>query len=249
MESLTGFIIYALLFRLFIIAAGVVAIVLGYKLFVQGIVDNEKSCVRAQACSIGLTLYNAAPGSVFALFGAFVIIVMLIQGNPELLVEEVGKGSASSYEPSGMRIQLKGGQGDEEGNETHISETNNSFQQVFNRGKQQHRFKNSAEAENLYYQALSISQVSLYQAAKVFNELAWMYRGQGRIDEAIAMARVATSSDDMNPAYFDTLALALLDKGEPELALKAAEASVAIDPDNEDHNETLRQVRSALRFE
>lgn len=243
-----GFIIYALLFRLFVITAGVVAIVLGYKLFVQGVIDKDKSCVTAQACSVGLTLYNAAPGSVFALFGAFIIIVMLIQGNPELLVEGMEGMEMPSYQSSGGRIQMKGGQGDKNSSTNNTSELHRSFQQAINRGKQLQQFRDSEGAEKQYFQALSLSEVSLYQAANVFNELAWMYREQGRIDEAIVLARLATIFDGNNPAYFDTLALILLDMGDLQAAKEAADAAVALDPNNKDHINTLNQVRSALEM-
>ncbi len=68
----TGFLIYAELFRLAVIAAGMVAVVLGYKLFVRGVTGSEGgSNVGAEAGPIKLTLANAGPGLGFALFGAF----------------------------------------------------------------------------------------------------------------------------------------------------------------------------------
>ena len=123
MSITTSFLFYASLFRLAVIAAGTIAIYLGYKLFLRGAcADNTGGGgTEAQARGGGfeLTLKNAAPGSVFAFFGAIVIAVMLVQGSPELVVEELApvikretiKEAAKRVE-SRRRIALKG-RGDE----------------------------------------------------------------------------------------------------------------------------------------
>ena len=90
MDIATGFLIYASLFRLAVIAAGVVCVVLGYRLFVRGVMPEGRTDAEVAAGDIRLSLKNAAPGTIFALFGASTIMVMLIQGSPELLMEDIG---------------------------------------------------------------------------------------------------------------------------------------------------------------
>ena len=87
MDLTAEFLIYATLFRLAIIGAGVFAIVLGYKLFVRGVMPEGRTEGELDAGQIRLTVKNAAPGTCFALFGAAMVSVMLIQGNPELLFD------------------------------------------------------------------------------------------------------------------------------------------------------------------
>ncbi len=102
MDLPAEFLIYATLFRLAIIGAGVFAIVLGYKLFVRGVMPESRTDSEFQAGEIRLTVKNAAPGTCFALFGAVMVSVMLIQGNPELLLDR------KTSDGSDQRITLRG---------------------------------------------------------------------------------------------------------------------------------------------
>ena len=80
MDLTAEFLIYATLFRLAIIGVGVFAIVLGYKLFVRGVMPEGRTEGELDAGEIRLTVKNAAPGTCFALFGAAMVSVMLISG-------------------------------------------------------------------------------------------------------------------------------------------------------------------------
>jgi hypothetical protein len=82
-------ILYAALFRLAIIAAGISCVTMGYRLFVLGVMPKDGSQIDASTGEIRLSLKNAAPGTCFAAFGVFMIIVMLVQGIPEMKVIEV----------------------------------------------------------------------------------------------------------------------------------------------------------------
>lgn len=84
MDATTAFLIYASLFRLAVIAAGVISIILGFRLFVRGVMPEGATDAEAQAGDIKLTVKNAAPGTCFAMFGALIIVVMVWQGIPEL---------------------------------------------------------------------------------------------------------------------------------------------------------------------
>ena len=102
MDLTAEFLIYATLFRLAIIGAGVFAIVLGYKLFVRGVMPEGRTEGELDAGEIRLTVKNAAPGTCFALFGAAMVSVMLIQGNPELLFDRTASDGAAEH------IRLRG---------------------------------------------------------------------------------------------------------------------------------------------
>jgi tetratricopeptide (TPR) repeat protein len=242
MDPIPIFIIYALMFHLAVIAAGIVAIVLGYKLFAYGVRHRGATSVDVQAGQVKLTLDNAGPGTIFALFGASIIVFMLFQGSPELIREDIPhlRSSPSVDTQQKMtRTQLKG-KGDNE-----PSEALQHFEQAFMQGVQQQQAGNAEAAIEAYNKALSDSEVPLSKAAAVFNQLAWIYNEQNRIDEALALARVATTVYGNNPAYFDTLALILLGRGEHKAAEQAAKTAVDLDPTNQDHQETLQRVREA----
>lgn len=247
----TGFLIYAELFRLAVIAAGIVTIYLGYKLFVRGVTGSKGgSNVGAEAGPIKLTLANAGPGLGFALFGAFIMTVMLFQGSPQLalndikiLLKDAQQAGGSSAEVSIGSALLKGGD-----NAT-SSEGLQRFEQAYNEGVLKKRAKDVDGAITAYHKALSESEVPLGKAAAVLNELAWIYREQHRLDEALVLARIATTVDQKdaaaNAAALDTLALILLDKKEHKEAEQAAQKAVDLDPDKKDYKDTLQQVRAA----
>ncbi|RMD51773.1 MAG: hypothetical protein D6828_06730, partial [Nitrospirae bacterium] len=66
------FLLYVTVFRLAIIAAGVISIILGYRLFCRGVWPDRGSAqpteVEAEIAGSHFTLKNAAPGTCFALF-------------------------------------------------------------------------------------------------------------------------------------------------------------------------------------
>jgi hypothetical protein len=231
-----GFFIYAALFRLAVIATGVAAIVLGYKLFLRGVMGEGGTNVNAEAGPIKLTLHNAGPGGVFALFGAGIIIVMLSQGSPELLMREVKQLDASPQSKTG------GGQVTQEtlmksGNRNEVPQR---FEQILNEGKRLQQAGDIEAAITAYNKALSESE-----APFILNELAWIYREQQRLDEALVLARAATTIDQKDPKCFDTLALILLDRKEHKAAEQAAEKAVSLDPDKQDYKATLQTIRAA----
>jgi hypothetical protein len=74
MSMVTAFLIYAALFRLAIIAAGGLAIYLGYRLFLWAGTRSRRGDNQTEAGIKGgdfeLSVKNAAPGTVFAFFGS-----------------------------------------------------------------------------------------------------------------------------------------------------------------------------------
>src|SRR3954468_14142388 len=91
MSIIAAFLIYLTLFRLTMIDAGVVSLILGYRLLRQGMLPSEGSrqgmAVDATIPGARFTLKNATPGTCFALFGVLLISVMVVKGSPELALE------------------------------------------------------------------------------------------------------------------------------------------------------------------
>ena len=233
-----GFLVYAALFRLAIIATGVAAIVLGYKLFLRGVMGEGGTNVNAEAGQIKLTLDNAGPGGVFALFGAGIIIVMLSQGSPELLMRNVEQFNASQSKTGTGRLvtqemQMKSG---------NHNEVPQRFEQILNEGKRLQQAGDIEAAITAYNKALSESE-----APFILNELAWIYREQQRLDEALVLARAATTIDQKDPKCFDTLALILLDRKEHKAAEQAAEKAVSLALDKQDYEATLQKIHAAQK--
>ncbi len=91
-----AFLIYLTLFRLAIIAAVVISIVLGYQLFCRGVWPRHGgqhgTDVTVEVAESRFTLKNAAPGTCFALFGVIIVSIMLAQGGPKLVLETLQEG-------------------------------------------------------------------------------------------------------------------------------------------------------------
>jgi hypothetical protein len=77
------------------VTAGVVSIVLGYRLFVRGVFPSVgtagDSSVQVTVAGSGFTLKNAAPGTGFGVFGVILVTVMLVQASPQLDYETLQK--------------------------------------------------------------------------------------------------------------------------------------------------------------
>ena len=89
MDIETGYLLYAGLYRLAVIGAGVVSVVLGYRLFLKGIsgepsADGSGTSAEAKTGTFSLSVKNAAPGTCFALFGAALIVAMVVEAAPSL---------------------------------------------------------------------------------------------------------------------------------------------------------------------
>ena len=197
MDMITGFLIYTTCFRLSVIGAGLVCIILGYRLFLQGVMPQHSTDIEGQTGDIRLTVKNAAPGTCFALFGCAIMTVMLAQGMPELVIEELDKvGNVQAvHEGTVRRIQMKGG-----ADGTGVSEIN-AFHDLLNSGINLQKAGDDRGAIAAYGKALSIPEVPLIDAAKAFNQTAWLYLKQKRTDEALPLIRLAVQVDKENGMY------------------------------------------------
>lgn len=158
MSLSTGFLIYVTAFRLSIITAGVVSIVLGYRLFVKGIyaAGGPESSIDFKAAGSAFTLKNAAPGTCFGFFGAILITVMLIQGSPQFTYEAMQKAGAAEGAATTSKLELRGG------------ETPGAFASLIEKGLAYEIAGDSTRAMDTYKQALG-------GLATPMNQLAWLY--------------------------------------------------------------------------
>ena len=103
-----AFLIYAIAFRLAVMAVGGVTIVLGYKLFVRGVYGNSTD-IEGRLGEYGLTIKNAAPGTAFCAFGVILVATMVIAGSPsytrEKLVELAASGDAGTEPTSNDSVR------------------------------------------------------------------------------------------------------------------------------------------------
>lgn len=232
----TGFLVYTALFHLAVIGTGLVCIILGYRLFLRGVMpESSRSDVEGQAGNIRLTVKNAAPGTCFALFGCFTIGIMLIQGGPQLMIEDLPKVADAERvgEMPLKRLTMKGGL-DMAG----YSEEN-GFLSLLAPAMRLQQAGDDEAALAAYGKALAMPEVTLFEAAKAFNQVAWLYLKQRRTDEALPLARLAVQVDSKNGRYRDTLANVLYNKALYNEALDQARLAVDFMPGEAAHHHTL----------
>ncbi|MGR0481859.1 MAG: hypothetical protein ACTFAL_10790 [Candidatus Electronema sp. V4] len=90
MTASAGFLLYAALYRLTVLAVGALAIWLGFRLFSNASKNNGTADGSASAEGGGfkLAFTNLLPGTYFALFGTVIISVMLWKGEPPQLEQK-----------------------------------------------------------------------------------------------------------------------------------------------------------------
>ena len=98
MSGSTEFLLYVTVYRLSVLAIGALSIYLGFRLFVrppgQANSAGEASSAGVQAGEFKLRVTNFLPGIYFALFGTVLIGIMLWQGPPQLKTEDVHEKTA-----------------------------------------------------------------------------------------------------------------------------------------------------------
>lgn len=214
MDLAADFLAYAAAFRLAVIAAGVVAIVLGYKLFVKGVMPEGRTSASAGLGDVQLSVRNAAPGTCFALFGAAIIVFMLAQGGPELSLDTPSGPRLAPDQASGLR--LKGGE------EQAAGPTLESATRLLGEGRME-------EAMRAYSRTLAAPDLTASRAAAALEPMARIALSRGEDVRAETLARLAALFSGGDGAALDTLARALLSRGEAEQAVaharRAAEAA------------------------
>ena len=201
-EMMLASIIYLAVFRISIIFVGAMSIFLGYKLFVKGITSSGESDSGIEA-SIGGTqfnLTNAAPGTLFALFGIIVISTMIVDSPPEVSygnktqTNSVAVGNEVSQ--SSEEWAVRGGNSGEEGSTLDAA-------------------LNNKEDKKL---------------AVLLNNYAWKIYKEGDVDSAAIYARLAYSYDPEHANIIDTLAELLFEQSRFSEALEFKQKAANKDP-------------------
>lgn len=212
MEVVTVFTIYLILFRLAIIAAAVVSIILGYRLFCKGVWPDAGSgkgtSVDAKIAGSGFTLKNAAPGTCFAMFGVLIIAIMFARGGPELTLKSLE--DAAQGDVKIQQLKLRGGE-------------KSGLEAATLKGRYFEEKKDTKNAIFAYEEAVALM-------AEPMNQLAWLYQEQGKLEGALLLSRMATRLSQNNANYLDTLAEVLFKTGEREEAIDVMEKAARLNP-------------------
>lgn len=212
MEVVTVFTIYLILFRLAIIAAAVVSIILGYRLFCKGVWPDAGSgkgtSVDAKIAGSGFTLKNAAPGTCFAMFGVLIIAIMFARGGPELTLKSLE--DAAQGDVKIQQLKLRGGE-------------KSGLEAATLKGRYFEEKKDTKNAIFAYEEAVALM-------AEPMNQLAWLYQEQGKLEGALPLSRMATRLSQNNANYLDTLAEVLFQTGEREEAIDVMEKAARLNP-------------------
>ena len=195
MNFVSATLLYLLISRLAIVSAGIVSMVIGYQLFCRGIgaahQAKDGSNIDAALGSMKFSMKNTGPGTAFALFGAVLISVMLIQSSPAVAWESVRKlQSQPGEKPTTQTDQFQARGTDP----TSIGFLTNLGRELENRGK-------NVEAERAYSEAVAAM-------AEPMNDLAWIYLNSGRAKEARGLATIAVQLRPSEQRFLHTLAKA-----------------------------------------
>jgi hypothetical protein len=125
--TILGYFVYATLFKLAALAAGVMSIAFGYNLFIKGILASgtKGTTLKADAGDYRITLRNAAPGTFFALFGAVILAITVFKGQPEIVLRPIKNAVTESPNNSGDAIVMR---------DWKTSKMTSIFQQYFHEG-------------------------------------------------------------------------------------------------------------------
>lgn len=210
------FLIYATLFRLAMIAAGALSIALGYRLFRVGVFSDTgktgNTSIEASVVGQKLSLKNAAPGTGFGLFGVIILVVMLVEGAPELTVKSLGKVPPPDNEGT-TEVKVRGTG----------TQSGGKFEAYVNQGLEYDKNGDPTNAISSYENAFA-------SIATPMNQLAWNYLQQGKAQDAIPVARLAAQFCPRQAAFADTLAEALSKAGQQEEAVMWITKAAALDP-------------------
>lgn len=224
--SLTSqFLVYVTAFRLAIITAGMVSMILGYRLLIRGIYPDgaADSSIDFKAAGAGFTLKNVAPGSCFGIFGVTLIFAMLIQGNPQFTYETMQKTASAAPPAISTKLKMRG------------VETPDAFAVLAEKGMAYEQAGDPSHAAEAYQQALA-------GLAAPMNQLAWIYFQQSKAEQALPLARVAAQIDPENPVIMDTLAEVLAQHGDRAEAVQWMEKAALLDGRYRDKLNRMKQA-------
>lgn len=205
------FLVYAIAYRLAVLAAGTLFMYFGYRLFTQGIIASEGAEVGGEHNGSKLWIRNVAPGTFFALFGTMLIGIMVWQGNPEMVLDP-GDGSSA-------RTILRG--------PAQTSEDSADFDLQKALGGRHDADKQIA----VFADQLGNSAQTLADARDPLLGLASAYLNQGRADESIALVRLVYQYSGDDPQTLALMAHVEHARGDMKTAKQVAERLRAVHPD------------------
>jgi tetratricopeptide (TPR) repeat protein len=227
-------VIYLLTFRITVIVAGIISVVLGYRLFCRGVFPGfggkEATSVDAKIGEAHITLKNAAPGTCFALFGVIIISSMLITGGPEVSIkylDEAAQYEAKVEKATKDLVSLEMRGDEESGGLAAATKQGIFFEEQ----------KNISKAIDSYQRAISIM-------ATPMNNLAWLYLVQGEIEKALPLSKLAVDLSPDNANYHDTLAEVFFKSGKFAEALTSMEKAANL---HSKYKEKLERFRKAAQ--
>jgi hypothetical protein len=109
MTTLVVTVVYVLLWRLCVLACGLVAIFLGYRLFMSGFAAHEGS-LEAGVGGNSLKLGNVAPGTFFALFGAAIIATLVWTSPAEINIPKEASPVTAQVDVSRGGLTVRAGE-------------------------------------------------------------------------------------------------------------------------------------------
>ncbi len=193
LDTASYFLIYVIIFRLAIITAGIISIVLGYRLFCKGVwpdLDKQQgTAFDAKVAGAHFTLKNAAPGTLFALFGV-IIIIFMSASMPEFTLKGLDQATQIKTE-----LKMRNGDNQKVDDNNTIKVLTQTCQNHYENGK-------TEEAITACHQAAILATDSL-------NMLAWLYQDQKQFTEAQTLAKASITITPKNTIALHTLAVIL----------------------------------------
>jgi hypothetical protein len=107
MTSFTVSVAYVLIWRLCVLACGLVCVILGYRLFQSGLAAQQGN-LEAGIGGNSLKLSNVAPGTFFALFGATIIAMLVWTSPPEIVIPKAALPSSGQVDVGQGGLKVRG---------------------------------------------------------------------------------------------------------------------------------------------
>jgi hypothetical protein len=98
---------YVLIWRLCVLACGLVCVILGYRLFQSGFAAQQGN-LEAGVGGNTLKLSNVAPGTFFALFGATIIAMLVWTSPPEIVIPKAALQSSGQVDVGQGGLKVRG---------------------------------------------------------------------------------------------------------------------------------------------
>ena len=98
---------YVLIWRICVLACGLVAVILGYRLFKMGFAAQQGD-LEAGVGGSTLKVRNIAPGTFFALFGAAIIAALVWSSPSEIVIPKDALPATGQVDQSSSGLKVRG---------------------------------------------------------------------------------------------------------------------------------------------